>query len=374
MNMKKEILNKQAPQLLSFKIIEVLPVRTQAIVKKRFGLEDNKPKTLEAVGQDYKVTRERVRQIIESALKTIKKQPILETIGGFVNMSKSLLKESGGLEEESEFLRKIERKLISEKDAKMAGNLSAIRFLLTLDPGFVFEEEDNSNYGFWHLAELSKEKIDKNMKVFEKYFKDKKEAVVLDEVYSWAKKNISNKINKEELQAYFRVSKGIGMNPFGEYGLFDWAEIDPSGTRDRAYMVMKHAGQPMHFSEITDLLNEINKSPIYPRLTSNSWQKQVCIQTVHNELIRDSRFVLIGRGIYALKEKGYKPGKIIDVIKDVLQEAGKPMKLEDIIKEVQKRRIAKDNTIILNLNNKQYFKKLPNKYYTLVKPYKILEV
>ena len=130
----------------------------------------------------------------------------------------------------------------------------------------------------------------------------------------------------------------------------------------------------MHFSEITKALNEINQLPVYSHLTSHSWQKKVCVQTVHNELIRDSRFVLIGRGIYALKERGYKPGKVVNVIEDILKEAGRPLKEEDIIEEVKKRRIAKDNTIILNLHNKRYFKKLPNKYYTLVKPYKILEV
>lgn len=372
--MKQESLSKLNPQQLSFKIIETLPVRTQEIIKKRYGLEDDKSRTLEAVGQDYKITRERVRQIIEGAFKTIKKQPILNTIGDFINLSKSIIKESGGLEEETEFLSKIDRKLVSKENTKTSSNLSAIKFLLMFDSDFHYINEDQSNYGFWYLSVISKEKIYKNLKTLEKYFKDKKNAALLDEVFLWAKKNIDTNVSREELQAYFRVSKDIGMNPFGEYGLFDWAEIDPSGAKDRAYMVMKHAGQPMHFSEITKLLNEVNKSPIYPRLSSHSWQKTVCTQTVHNELIRDSRFVLIGRGIYALKEKGYKPGKIINVIQDILKESGGPLKQEEIIKEVKKRRIAKDNTIILNLHNKQYFKKLSDKRYTLVKPYKVFEV
>jgi hypothetical protein len=367
--MNKESLNQKNPQQLSLQIIAILPSRTQSIIRKRFGLDDDKPKTLEAVGQDYKITRERVRQIIETSLKTIKKQPLSEIIGGFVNTSKSLLKESGGLEEEEEFLKRIDKNF-----NKGERNLSAIKFLLILNPDFVREEEDELNYSFWHFTEISKDKINKNIKSLEKHLKEKKKACLLNEILSWAKKNISSSMNQEELQAYFRVSKKIGMNPFGEYGLFNWAEIDPSGARDRAYLVMKHSEEPLHFSKITKLLNEINKSPVYPRLSSHSWQKKVCIQTVHNELIRDSRFVLIGRGIYALKERGYKPGKIIDVIQDVLKEAGKPLKQEDIIKEVKKRRMAKDNTIILNLHSKEYFKKLPNKCYTLVKSYKILEV
>jgi DNA-directed RNA polymerase delta subunit len=367
--MNKESLNQKNPQQLSLQIIDILPSRTQSILRKRFGIDDDKPKTLEAVGQDYKITRERVRQIIETSLKTIKKQPLSEIIGGFINTSKSLLKKSGGLEEEEELLKKIDKDFNKEEK-----NLSAIKFLLTLDSNFKREEEDGLNYSFWHFTEISKDKINKNIKALEKHLKEKKKACLLNEVLSWSKKNISSSMNQEELEAYFRVSKKIGMNPFGEYGLFNWAEIDPSGARDRAYLVMKHSEEPLHFSKITKLLNEINKSPVYPHLSSHSWQKKVCVQTVHNELIRDSRFVLIGRGIYALKERGYKPGKIIDVIQDVLKEAGKPLKQEDIIKEVKKRRMAKDNTIVLNLHNKEYFKKLPNKCYTLVKSYKILEV
>ena len=372
--MSKESLNKNNPQILSFEIITILPPRTKEILKKRFGLEDGKPKTLEAVGQSYKITRERVRQIIESALKTIQKQPIGEIIGDFINLSKALLKESGGLEEEMEFCKKVNKRLNADEKLEGKGNLSAIKFLLTLSPDFILEEETESNYSFWHLMEISKETIDKNIKEVEKYFKNKKKACLMDEILAWAKENISSNVNEQELEAYFRISKKIGVNPFGEYGLFSWAEIDPPGTRDRAYLLMKHLKEPMHFSEITKALNEINQLPVYSHLTSHSWQKKVCVQTVHNELIRDSRFVLIGRGIYALKERGYKPGKVVNVIEDILKEAGRPLKEEDIIEEVKKRRIAKDNTIILNLHNKRYFKKLPNKYYTLVKPYKILEV
>lgn len=142
---------------------------------------------------------------------------------------------------------------------------------------------------------------------------------------------------------------------------------------------MSHQKQPLHFSEITKYLNgnkEIAEAIKIesPLVLSRSWFKKVEVQTVHNELIKDSRFVLIGRGIYALKDWGYKPGKVADVIKDVLKEANKPLTQDEIVKEVQKRRFAKTNTIILNLHNKKLFRKLENKRYTLVGPYKILEV
>jgi DNA-directed RNA polymerase delta subunit len=362
-------LSKEGPHQLALKIIAILPSRTQDIVKKRFGLDNNDPKTLEAVGQDYKITRERIRQIIEAALKTVKKQPVLKMADVFIKQAEQILKQSGGVDENVRFLTKIDKQF---KESK--GNLSAIRFLLTLNPDFSFEEENDLYNSFWHFSRISKDKIYKNIKNIGGLFKKKQSTYLMDEILTLVKKNVFSNINKEELRAYLEISKKVGMNPFGEYGLFDWMEIDPSGARDRAYLIMKHSKKPLHFSDITKRLNECNEITIPASVASHSWQKKVCIQTVHNELIRDSRFVLIGRGIYALGEWGYKPGKIVNVIKDILKEAGKPLKQEAIIKEVKKRRMAKDNTIILNLHNKKYFKKLPNKYYSLVRSYKILEV
>jgi len=369
MNMSNFNLNKENPYQLVLKIIAILPSRTQDIVKKRFGLDNNKPKTLEAVGRDYKVTRERIRQIMEVALKTVKKQPILKMADVFIKRVEQILKKSNGVDENERLLIKIDKQF---KESK--GNLSVIRFLLTLNPNFAFEEESNLFNSFWHFSRVSKDKIYKNIKNIEGLFKKEQSTCLIDKILTLAKKNISSSINKEELRAYLEISKKIGMNPFGEYGLFDWMEIDPSGARDRAYLIMKHFKKPLHFSDITKQLNECNEIIIPVSVASHSWQKKVCVQTVHNELIRDSRFVLIGRGIYALGEWGYKPGKIVNVIKDILKEAKKPLKQETIIKEVKKRRMAKDNTIILNLHNKKYFKKLPNKYYNLVRSYKILEV
>ncbi len=367
--MKNSNLNKESPYQLALKIIAILPSRTQDIVKKRFGLDNNDPKTLEAVGRDYKVTRERIRQIIEVALKTVKKQPVLKMADVFIKQAGQILRQSRGVDENERFLVKIDKQF---KESK--GNLSVIRFLLALNPNFSFEEENDLYNSFWHFSRISKNKIYKNIKDIEGFFKKKQSTCLIDEILASVKNNVSSSINKEELKACLEISKKVGMNPFGEYGLFDWMEIDPSGARDRAYLIMKHSKKPLHFSDITKRLNECNAITIPASVASHSWQKKVCVQTVHNELIRDSRFVLIGRGIYALGEWGYKPGKIINVIKDILKEAGKSLKQETIIKEVKKRRMAKDNTIILNLHNKRYFKKLPNKYYSLIRSYKILEV
>lgn len=370
--MKKYDLIKRNPQELSLEIIKILPLRTQDIIKKRFGLENNEPKTLEAVGQDYKITRERVRQIVKAALEDIKKDAVLNMADVFMKQAEQILKQSKGVEESEEFFQKINKSL----NERTKNNFSAIKFLLGLNPNFVFEYENELHHSFWHFSEISKDEIYKKIKEIEKYLSIKKKPSKLEDILLGIKKNIFSDIGEEELSAYLRISQKIGMNPFGEYGLYKWNEIEPSGAKDRAYLIVKHSKKPLHFSDIANLVNKYDGATIPLSVSSRSWNKKICIQTVHNELIRDPRFVLIGRGIYALKEWGYKPGKIVDIIKEILQEAGKPLKEETIIQEVKKRRISKETTIILNLHNKKYFEKLPNKYYTLIKnkPYKILEV
>ena len=78
--------------------------------------------------------------------------------------------------------------------------------------------------------------------------------------------------------------------------------------------------------------------------------------TTHNELIKDPRFVLIGRGLYALAEWGYAPGVVRDVIRDLIVAEG-PLKKEEVVERVKKARFVKENTIAVNLNNPRYFKR-----------------
>lgn len=358
-------------------ILSVLNSRQQEILKKRYGLGPSKPQTLEAIGKTYSITRERVRQIVEASLKIIKNSDKIKLLQPFTTKARLVLLDLGGLEEDKEFIQKLTDEFQLKPEHQYA-----IRFILTLDDNFIYEEENDLFYNYWHLNSLSTQEIQNNankiINIFEKY----KTLFTIDELVKKLQEDTKLSLPAKTVLIYLKLIKIIGINPFGEYGLRKWNSIEPSGAKDRAYMLMSHAKKPLHFTEIAKNLNmslvpvgkekkEIITSPL---VLSKSWLKKVEVQTIHNELIKDSRFILIGRGIYALKEWGYKPGKIADVIKDVLKEAKKPLTQDEIIKEVQKRRITKTNTIILNLHNKKLFKKLPDKRYTLVSENKILEV
>ena len=53
-------------------VLATLTRRESAILALRFGLNDGRPKTLEEVGEHFGVTRERIRQIQEEALKKLR--------------------------------------------------------------------------------------------------------------------------------------------------------------------------------------------------------------------------------------------------------------------------------------------------------------
>ena len=53
-------------------LIKPLSDRNRDVILRRFGLKNGRPETLESIGQGYGITRERVRQIEEYAIKNLR--------------------------------------------------------------------------------------------------------------------------------------------------------------------------------------------------------------------------------------------------------------------------------------------------------------
>jgi DNA-directed RNA polymerase delta subunit len=164
------------------------------------------------------------------------------------------------------------------------------------------------------------------------------------------------KLPDEAVESYLRSSAKVRMNPYGEWGLADWKTVNPRRMSDKIYLVLKKHGQPMHFTEIAKAIN-----------TTGFDHKTAYPATVHNELILDKKYVLVGRGTYALREWGYQPGVVADVIARVMDEAGEPLTKDEIVARVLKQRVVKPSTVTLALMNRQRFAKLPGSRYSLVK-------
>jgi RNA polymerase primary sigma factor len=65
-------------------IMAELSERERMVIKLRFGLVDDRPRTLEEVGKVYDVTRERIRQIEAKALKKLRHPSRLKKLRGYL--------------------------------------------------------------------------------------------------------------------------------------------------------------------------------------------------------------------------------------------------------------------------------------------------
>jgi hypothetical protein len=308
-------------QKISSDLISELGLKQREIIVRRFGLETGERETLESIGRSYKICRERVRQIEKTSLDKMKKKAsaykeIFKTFAKY-------LKNAGGVKREDLLLGDL-------GDGKWQ---SQVYFLMMLSRDFLRLSEGDDFHAIWALDQESFGKAKEIDGAICEKLRQKGQPVNLKELVLWTneKRNV--------LESYLEISKRIQKNQEGLYGLREWPEINPNGIKDKIYLLFKKAQKPFHFTEVAGQI------------------KGSLVQTVHNELIRDSRFVLIGRGIYALKEWGYQEGDVKDVILKIFQEENKPLTRQEIVNRVLKQRIIKENTILMNLSNKKFFSK-----------------
>ncbi len=323
-----------------------LSPRQKEVITGRFGLDNQEELTLAAIGAKYSLTRERIRQIENAGLNVIKREiasnPDCQAI---LSKGKKFLQANGGVATEAILLADLN--MIAE-----GLNRNHLNLLLEATNEFSFANEDKD---FWSFYYTDKEKLasaNKFISQLTKYLRTKKE-VVLAGNFNKIFGEFINQQNLKDLiaKSFLSISKKTHKNPYNDVGLSEWPEIKPQNIRDRIYLVLKKSGEPLHFETITSKINETKFD-----------SKKALGPTVHNELIKDSRFVLVGRGIYGLTEHGYKPGTVQEVIRRILKTNG-PLKAKDISLAIQKERIVKPNTILVNLQNRKHFERLENGAY-----------
>jgi len=335
------------PKQATKRLLAELPERAREILIRRYGLgSDAKKMTLESIGQKYGVTRERVRQIENYALSVIRKSETFDTEQETFDELENILTSLGGFVSEEEFLGHISK----ENDVQ-----NHTHFLLVLGNAFKRAKEDNDFKHRWFAdAELA-DSIHTSLQTLYQNLTDDDliDESKLIEMFLKGIKDLNQKYkNKEIIRRWFNVSKNLGMNPLGEWGRAESSNVHVKGMRDYAYLAIKRHGSPMHFTEVAKAI-------------SNVFQRNAHIATCHNELIKDARFVLVGRGLYALSEWGYTTGVVKDVIREVLKENG-PLTRNEIVDKVRNERYVKDNTIVVNLQDSTCFRRNKSGKYTLV--------
>jgi hypothetical protein len=334
------------PKQVTKKLLSVLPERAKDVLEKRYGLgADNAKHTLESIGQTYGITRERVRQIENYALAAIQKSDAFSEFQAiFDELNESLEELGGGLLAEHTLLEEI------TKDEILQNHLF---FLLVLGNPF-FRKKENPAYAHrWFTNRDVADAVEKALRAVYKTL-DKDELVTEEEILTRFKTELAEAAAERDesvLRRWLMISKEIDKNPLGEWGPSSSPNVRVKGVRDYAYLVVKRHGSPMHFREVASSIEEL-------------FAKKAHTATTHNELIKDERFVLVGRGLYALTEWGYSAGVVKDVLRELLEKHG-PLTKDELIDKVRKERYVKDNTIVVNLQDTNLFKKLPNGAYTL---------
>ena len=338
------MINLNYPQIQK-DLFEDLPPRTRDILQKRFGLVNQQKETLEAIGRRLHVTRERVRQIEDAGLEKLRQKgqkklrPVAES---FLNY----FQKNGGFKREDLVLREIG----GEKYQPY------VRFFLVVIPEVYRVRESNLYYPFWTVTLEKVPTVEETLQSFLRELEKLRKPLSLEEIFSLSSQN-----DQSFILSCLETAKAIEPNWEGFYGLIDWPEINPRRLRDKIYLVFRKEEKPIHFSRVTELVNQLNQE--VPLL---SGQRPALTQTVHNELIRDERFVLVGRGTYALREWGYQPGTVKEIIQKVLRENEEPLSKEEIVEKVLQQRLVRKATILLNLSREKEFERLSDGRYRLI--------
>ena len=328
------------------RLLTDVPERARNVLTLRFGLGANaKRETLEGIGERSNIPRERVRQIEAAGLDAVRAGKAFKDASAAFNELRAYIDSLGGIVPEEELL------------GGLAGDektRNRFRFLLVVGSAFFRERETDDFFARWHIDTDTANRVHDALS---KLYASLSDEDVLSESDLLARfleelKGVNEAYKTESiLKRWLSLSKTLACNPLSEWGRATCPAIRTKGIRDYAYLVVKQAGKPMHFSDVAKAIATL-------------FSKKAHVATTHNELIKDPRFVLVGRGLYALAEWGYEPGVVRDVIKSVIKKHG-PLSRDKVLAEVKKVRYVKDNTILVNLNNPRYFKRQKNDTYAI---------
>jgi len=332
-----------SPKNVSKDLLSGLPDRSRKVLSDRFGLSGKGDgRTLDAIGQEYGVTRERIRQIENHGLAAVRESESYAGHAETLEDLKHAINTLGGILAEETLLEKI---------AKNEADRNHLVFILTVGHPFKLRREDNDFQARWYTDDQLAEQVEKALTNLYESIEANRLTPEDEFLQLFAKylktAGVKNRI-EDALSHWLAISKRIGRNPLGEWGRIDSPHVRIKNTRDFAYLTLKRHGSPMHFTEVAKGIEKLFHRKTHPA-------------TTHNELIKDSRFVLVGRGLYALKEWGYEPGVVRDVIRGIISREG-PLTREEIVDRVKRERYVKEATIVVNLQNGTFARQSDGRY------------
>lgn len=365
------------PVDIVFLLFKNLLTREQEVLKRRFALDGQTHDTLEKIGREYAITRERVRQIEASGLRKIR--AILKGERERLNAKivedtmENILSECGGIMREDLMLDKVLSNVQATQDDRYRKNLLFLITYLMEEHNRLMKAEANVNHEpFWYLSDIEIEKVKSSIDTLVNFLANHGNPVVLDELIEkmracdpgnnatqegclYMNNNFEENKYRNFILSQLNISKSLDQNILEQWGLVEWNTVVPKRMNDKIYLVLKKENRPLHFVQIAEKINEMNFD-----------MKKAYPATVHNELILDAKYILVGRGVYALREWGYTDGTVSEVIKNFFEKEARSFSKEEIMEEVLKQRMVRRATIALALNDRNKFRIDENGKYSLV--------
>lgn len=323
-------------------LLGLLTTKEKSIIERRFLLKNGKKETLESIGKSYSITRERVRQIEAVAIKKLARISMEPSIRYIHDLAYSILVSHGKVMAEEHLVSEMLKNL---KDSNNI-NVNAMKLAIRVSDK-IFKQEKNQIFrSFWYTKDVKIQDIKTAVQRVFSTIQKHGDVLSLESLSS----RLSN-FSPEMIHSLLSIHWEFLKTENG-WGLKTWRTINPRSIKDKILVSLREEGSPLHFSEIVKrVLHDFDS------------KKKVTPQAIHNDLIRHEEFVLVGRGLYGLKEWNLPIGTVCDVIVSVLKENKGPMKRQDIIKAVLKKREIRLGTISLNLQKYPFFNRVGRAVY-----------
>lgn len=331
--------------------IESIADREREVISWRYGLKDGIALTLEEIGSKLSVSRERIRQIQNRALRRLKHATRLRPLVPLFEYLASILEDAGGVMPESALAEAIaERISIGEIDAQ-----GSVRLLLSATAKFA----EITGFAAWGLSNRPLKLVPQLNQQICRLLRAARVPLSLTELLDGLRatawyQGCEVEMDDAFIFACIQVNDKVTCREDGSYGLECW---DRHYTDD-LILALRKLGEPAHYSVIAEAVNAM----LPP-------EKHITPRGVHVRLMQQrDLFVWVGRkGTYGLKEWGLKRATpYLEGLVHILEQAGHPLTFEQILAEIARLRPhCEESSVVLTLGTTGRFRAFSDGTYGL---------
>jgi len=349
--MNTAILSKKDIEKSFSQTLKSLTEKEQDVIKRRIWINWSK-ETLQSIWLSYspQITRERVRQIENTWISKIWRMLKSALLKGIQKVSNDYIDMHWWILTFDKLINIVIKELNIDKNT----NVWILDIVIQSTENIKKSKPRSWVEIYYYKNNINKPIIDNIHKEALKILKRKKDVMDKKALYELIKANlkIESDINTNIvfIDSVLVLFSDIVVWEENLIWLTKWKILNPTTLKDKAVYVMKKEWIPMHFVDVANKISQM------------TW-KTAKVNTIHNELIRNNEFVLVWRWIYWLKENGFTPWTIMDVMLNVLKKHWEPMTTEEITAGVLKHRKVRPTTIYMNIQNKDFIERVWRNYY-----------